>query len=174
MHFKQLLFCLGVLAHDVSCWEPSFVGLTVETTAGQVQGFINSSTPGVRQFLGIPYAEAPLGALRFAPPQPKKKGGPIKATAFAPSCMQQLSNASTIYTEVVPQFLINGGQSEDCLYVHIWAPVVKDSHRRKRRPLPVFVYIPGGGFTGGGADSIAKIPDTWVQRTQSHIVVIMK
>jgi carboxylesterase type B len=147
-------------------------GLVVQTTSGEVHGLINQTAPLVRQFLGVPYAEPPLGDLRFAPPQTKAKGGPISATAFAPSCMQQFSNSSTIYTAEVPQFLINGGQSEDCLYLHIWAPAVKKGHHQE--PLPVFLYIPGGGFTSGGANSLYKIPDKWIQRTQDHIVIVMK
>ncbi|KAF8859456.1 carboxylesteras-like protein [Acephala macrosclerotiorum] len=147
-------------------------GLRVQTTVGEVQGFINASSPLVRQFLGIPYAEPPLGSLRFAPPQTKAPSQDvINATAFAPSCMQQFSTTPTIYTVQVPQFLINGGESEDCLYLNIWAPALKTENPQV--PLPVFVYIPGGAFTSGGANSIAKFPDRWIQRTQSHIVVIM-
>lgn len=37
----------------------------------------------------------------------------------------------------------------------------------------LFIYIPGGGFTGCGADSLYKIPDKWIERTKSHIVVTM-
>lgn len=149
-------------------------GLTIQTTIGEIQGFINASSPLVRQFLGVPYAEPPIGSLRFAPPQTKSPSKAIiNATTFAPSCMQQFSNSSTIYTVQVPQFLINGGQSEDCLYVNIWAPALK-TESPQEVPLPVFVYIPGGGFTSGGANSIAKFPDRWIQRTQSHIVVVMK
>ena len=43
-------------------------GLLVNTTSGMVQGIFNSSAPDVRQFLGIPYAEPPIGDLRFAYP----------------------------------------------------------------------------------------------------------
>lgn len=147
-------------------------GLIVQTTSGELHGFINQSAPLVRQFLGVPYAEPPIGNLRFAPPQAKANGGVINATAFAPVCMQQFSNSSTIYTAQVPQFLINGGQSEDCLYLHIWAPALK-TESPQEQALPVFLYIPGGGFTSGGANSLYKIPDKWIQRTQSHIVVVM-
>ncbi|KAL2071549.1 hypothetical protein VTL71DRAFT_12784 [Oculimacula yallundae] len=147
-------------------------GLVVPTTSGELHGFIDQSTPLVRKFFGIPYAEPPVGDLRFAPPQTKASEGVINATAFAPSCMQQFNNGSTIYTAQVPQFLINGGQSEDCLYLNVWAPALK-TERPQEQALPVFVYIPGGGFTGGGADSIAKFPDQWIQRTQGHVVVIM-
>ena len=148
-------------------------GLVVQTTSGEVHGFINETAPLVRQFLGVPYAEPPLGDLRFAPPQTKASGPAINATAFAPSCMQQFINSSTIYTAEVPQFLINGGQSEDCLYLHIWAPILK-AENPQELALPVFLYIPGGGFTSGGSDSLYKIPDKWIQRTQNHIVVVMK
>jgi carboxylesterase type B len=148
-------------------------GLVVQTTSGEIHGFINQSTPLVRQFLGVPYAQPPLGNLRFMPPQTKQNAGVINATAFAPSCMQQFSNSSTIYTAQVPQFLINGGDSEDCLYLHIWAPALK-TEQPQELALPVFLYIPGGGFTSGGSNSLAKIPEKWVQRTQSHIVAVMK
>src|SRR4051812_41286483 len=41
--------------------------LTVETTSGPVTGFINGTTPHVAQFLGIPYAEPPVGSRRWLP-----------------------------------------------------------------------------------------------------------
>lgn len=148
-------------------------GLIIETTSGEIHGFINSTAPDVRQFLGIPYAEPPLESLRFAPPQSKSNNGSVDATVFPPSCMQQFSNGSTIYTAYETQFLINGGQSEDCLYVSVWTPSFKNI-QNQQLPLPVFLYIPGGGFTSGGQNSLYKIPDKWVQRTQSHIVVVMK
>jgi carboxylesterase type B len=164
-----LAVSLWTLAVSVQCFghrHDAF--LTVDTTSGAVHGFINDTAPAVRQFLGIPYAEPPLGSLRFAPPRPKTAHGPIDATHFGNSCMQQFSTNPTIYTEEVPQFLINGGQSEDCLFAHIWAPL------QTKKPLPVFVYIPGGGFVSGGANSLYKIPDKWIQKTQSHIVVVIK
>lgn len=147
-------------------------GLTVQTNTGAVQGFYNQSAPNVRTFLGIPYAQPPVADLRFAPPLPaKSRSSTLNATAFAPSCMQKSSTSKTIYTQVVPEFLIEGSQSEDCLYLNVWAPEVSASEKGL---LPVFLYIPGGGFTGGGANSVYKFPDQWIQRTQSHIVVVMK
>ncbi|KAK4991545.1 hypothetical protein LTR50_001739 [Elasticomyces elasticus] len=172
----RILLPISAFVSSVACWGVHSDGLTIQTTSGLVRGFINETAPNVRQFLGIPYAEPPVGQLRFAPPKPKQHGGSLDATAFGPSCIQQFSNTSTIYTEVVPEFLIEGGQSEDCLFINIWAPAVK-RHRGYKQPgeslLPVFVYIPGGGFTGGGANSLYKIPDKWIQRTQSHIVMVI-
>ncbi|KAK4565655.1 hypothetical protein LTR86_003503 [Recurvomyces mirabilis] len=150
---------------------PGSDGLTIQTTAGPVTGFVNDTAPQVRQWLGVPYAQPPVGDLRFAPPQKTSfSSHPINATAFAPSCMQQYSNGSTIYTEVLNEFLINGGDSEDCLYLNVWAPAATGTGKDT---WPVFVYAPGGGFTSGGANSLYKIPDKWVQRTQNHVVVIM-
>lgn len=143
--------------------------LTVQTTIGEVTGFINDTAPAVRQFLGLPFAEPPVGSLRFLPPVPAKESGPINATTYAPACKQQRSSSTSLYTEVLTQFLINGPDSEDCLYVNVYAPLnpVEES-------LPVFIYIPGGGFTSGGSNSLYKIPDKWIQRTQSHVVVILQ
>lgn len=144
--------------------------LKIQTTSGEVHGFINDTAPNVRQFLGIPYAEPPVGKLRFLPPKPKKDRGPIEATQYAPACLQQSSlGQKTIYTEYMQQFLINGGASEDCLYVNIYAPLKPTSDK-----LPVLIYIPGGGFTSGGSNSLYKIPDKWVGKTQSHVVVVMQ
>lgn len=144
--------------------------LKIQTTSGDVHGFINDTAPHVRQFLGIPYAEPPVGKLRFLPPEPKKNTGPIEATAYASACLQLSSpGQKTIYTEYMQQFLINGSASEDCLYVNIYAPLKPTSDK-----LPVLIYIPGGGFTSGGSNSLYKIPDKWVEKTQSHIVIVMQ
>lgn len=168
-----LLLGLRTLGAPISSDDALAYGLVVETTSGTVQGFVNQTAPDVRQFLGVPYAEPPLGNLRFAAPESKQPNGTVNATAFPSSCMQQFSNSSTIYTTYETGFLINGGNSEDCLYVSIWAPKL-EVIREQQRPLPVFVYIPGGGFTSGGQNSLYKIPDQWVQRTQAHIVIVMK
>ncbi|KAJ5368843.1 uncharacterized protein N7496_008603 [Penicillium cataractarum] len=148
-------------------------GLIVETSSGSIHGFINRTAPDVRQFLGVPFAEPPVDNLRFAKPEKKKPNGIVKAFNLPNSCMQQFNtNSSTIYTTYEKGFLISGGNSEDCLYLSIWAPKLENI-QLQQRPLPVLLYIPGGGFTSGGQASLYKIPDKWVQRTQSHIVVIM-
>lgn len=149
-------------------------GLLVNTSSGPIQGFFNQTAPDVRQFLGIPFAEPPVGDLRFEKPVKKSPNGTVNAFTLPNSCMQQFnSNSSTIYTEYETGFLISGGNSEDCLYLSIWAPRVENI-REQQRPLPVLLYIPGGGFTSGGEASLYKVPDKWIQRTQDHIVVIMK
>ena len=62
-------------------------GLIIQTTSGEVHGFINQSTPLVRQFLGVPYAEPPLGDLRFVPPQTKEMvGSSMQQPSRRPAC----------------------------------------------------------------------------------------
>jgi len=176
MHYSNtqakgvLLACLATSQALPHAIRQDDSGLVIDTTSGEVHGFINDTTPDVRQWLGIPYAEPPLGYLRFASPLPKsKEEDPIYAHEFQPSCMQTWSNSSTVYTERVPQFLTSGSASEDCLYLNIWAPQPENVQEKK----PVFVYIPGGGFTGGGAHSWYKIPDQLIQERQDVVFVIM-
>jgi para-nitrobenzyl esterase len=111
---------------------------------GLIQGEINPLVNNVRQFIGIPFAQPPIGALRFKPPI-----SPIpvvntsssiiyNATAAAHqggsplfTCIQiSLYNSSMIY-----------GQ-EDCLYLDIFLPL----NISNGTLLPVAIYIYGGGF----------------------------
>ncbi len=81
-------------------------------------------------FRGVPFAEPPVGPLRFRAPVPIKPWTTERdATRFAAAAMQT--------STALPQ-------SEDCLYLNIWAPSGKG-------PFPVYVWIHGGGFTGGAA-----------------------
>ena len=106
-----------------------------QTTQGQVAGF--HAENGLDIFLGIPYAEPPIGRLRFAPPQPVAKWEYVRpAYLFGPSC-PQLQDKSE------PSSMLY--QDEDCLSLNIWTPGV-DSKKR-----PVMVYIHGGGFVEGGS-----------------------
>ena len=80
-------------------------------------------------FRGIPFAEPPIGPLRFREPIAVKPWkGEHDATQFPAAAVQS--------------GLANVKQSEDCLYLNVWAPEGKG-------PFPVFVWIHGGGFTGG-------------------------
>ncbi|WP_263408763.1 carboxylesterase/lipase family protein [Terriglobus tenax] len=105
---------------------PSWASLTpvvAKTQAGEVEGVLEG---GVRVFRGVPFAEPPVGTLRFRPPVPVKPWkGVRQAKSFAAAAMQPGS-----------------GVSEDCLYLNVWAPAEK-------RPHPVYVWIHGGGMTGG-------------------------
>jgi len=111
--------------------------LRVVTDGGKIQGSL-SRDGQVRAFLGIPYAAPPVGPLRWKPPQPAAKWSGIRsATSFGSRCMQ-----THLYTDMVFR---DSGPSEDCLTLNVWTPAGKDS-----APLPVMVWIYGGGFVTGG------------------------
>ncbi|MCJ1309284.1 hypothetical protein MMC25_002943 [Agyrium rufum] len=148
--------------------------LDVTTSSGKVEGFIDPGFPKVAQFLSIPFAEAPVGKLRFAPPVAKSKvSGTLKNKAFGPACPQFFSKIPTIYSVDAPGFQLNGTYTgEDCLSVSVWSP--KSAVPKKAVALgglPVVVFIHGGGLIRGGANTSYQYPQPWVQRSQEHIVV---
>jgi len=98
----------------------------VKAPCGALRGEI---VDGARVFRGVPFAEPPVGPLRFRPPSKLRPWtGERDATKYGPAAMQEG----------------NGVHSEDCLYLNIAAPQGKG-------PFPVYVWIHGGGFTGGDA-----------------------
>ncbi len=108
----------------------------VKTQSGLVQGIRED---GVTVFKGIPYAKPPLGELRWRAPQPLEHWpGTYKATEFGHDCMQApiLSDDAPLRTSL----------SEDCLFLNIWKPKGEQT-----TPLPVLVWIYGGGFVNGGS-----------------------
>lgn len=108
----------------------------VRVATGVVEG-ITGKTPGVRVFLGIPYAAPPVGDLRWKPPQPAPNwSGVRKADQFGARCMQ-----GNVFGDMVFR---DAGLSEDCLNLNVWTPA-----KSARDRLPVMVWIYGGGFQAG-------------------------
>ena len=98
----------------------------VQTPGGALRG---ESAGGVRVFRGVPFAEPPVRDKRYRAPEKRQPwSGERDATRFAAAAVQP--GAAKL------------PQSEDCLYLNVWAPEGKG-------PFPVFVWIHGGGFTGG-------------------------
>ncbi|KAK4671792.1 hypothetical protein QC764_608760 [Podospora pseudoanserina] len=159
-----------------SCSALAAAELTVDTPLGTVIGTTYPDTPCVRRFLSIPFAQPPVGSLRFLPPEPLSAlpSSPYRATQFGPSCMQFLmEDPPTIFTQFVNQYNLQGLNmtspflSEDCLSLSVYAPPV----RAWGQKLPVIIFIHGGAFMAGGQDVPYQIPANWVQDSQEHIVV---
>ncbi|MCU1258964.1 MAG: Carboxylesterase, type [Bryobacterales bacterium] len=108
----------------------------VKTANGTIEG-TGLQTSGVREFKGIPFAEPPLGELRWAPPQPVKNWTNVRQTTqFGPRCMQQALFGDMGFR--------SNGMSEDCLYLNVWTPAKSAGEK-----FPVMVYFFGGGFMAG-------------------------
>jgi para-nitrobenzyl esterase len=117
----------------------------IRVTGGLVSG---SATPdGVRTYLGIPYAKAPVGELRWRAPEPPAAWTGVRdATAFQPLCMQPAATpGDALFSRVF--FRPVSPMSEDCLYLNIWTTAKAGSP-----PQAVMVWLPGGGFRGGSAN----------------------
>ena len=121
--------------------------LVVHTRKGKVRGKTMTATTGkeVDAWFGIPYAQKPLGPLRFRHPRPAERwSGILNATTLPNSCVQILD---TVFGDFAGATMWNPNTplSEDCLYVNVVAP----------RPRPtnaaVMVWIFGGGFYSGSA-----------------------
>ncbi len=125
----------------------------VATQEGPVRGVLNDART-VEIFAGIPYAEPPVGDLRWRAPEPlEAREGVFVADRFSAVPVQARSTfASRALSRLVAvpleETLLNPYQvSEDSLTLNIWRSTAPHSDA-----LPVLVYIPGGGFaTGSGA-----------------------
>ncbi|KAF2668362.1 alpha/beta-hydrolase [Microthyrium microscopicum] len=143
--------------------------LTVATSSGSVTGFINSTFPSVRQWLGIPYAQSPTGPLRWAAPVAVSQSSKsLDVKTMPPGCMQtKAENNGPFGSQTQYQFLIEGPVSEDCLTLSVWAP----NNASAGEKLPVLVWIHGGGLREGGTSVPYQNGAPWVQRSQAHILV---
>jgi triacylglycerol lipase len=96
-------------------------------------GTVVGGTDGTVEFFkGIPFAQPPVGDLRFRPPQPFNSNfGQLDATKTPPVCLQSGANGS-----------------EDCLKLIVIRPASRPAAK-----LPVAVFIHGGAFSAGGAEA---------------------
>ncbi|TKH44156.1 para-nitrobenzyl esterase [Paenibacillus terrae] len=115
--------------------------ITVHTRLGQLRG---ETVNGYHVWKGIPYAQPPVGKLRFHAPQPLRPWEEVRdATSFGPICPQPKPSAESMTGNLVepPE------QSEDCLYLNVWTPASEAPAKGR----PVMVWIHGGAFvTGSG------------------------
>src|SRR5579872_5354101 len=112
-------------------------GPVASVTGGKIQGRALPA-PGGAVFKGVPYAQPPVGDLRWREPMEVKSWtGTRDAGTFGRACVQQISGWNSQEAQ---------GNQEDCLYLNIWT-----AEWPARSPKPVMVWLHGGGNTGGAA-----------------------
>ena len=155
---KRLLVLLAVAASVIACRNDNPV-LTV--TGGRITG-VPGSSADVIVYKGIPYAAPPVGELRWKEPAPVIPWEGVRpCDSFGPIAWQPGNQPGTFYGD---EFYWEGtpGQSEDCLYLNVWAPA-----RTVGKPgakLPVAMWIHGGAYMNGYGYEVTMDGDEWARR----------
>jgi para-nitrobenzyl esterase len=111
--------------------KPKVEPTVVATDTGSIKGAISG---GIRAFRGIPYAAAPVGPLRWKPPQAHARWkGVLQTTQFGSSCPQTLGPFGVPSTD------------EDCLFLNVYTP----TSAKPASKLPVMFWIHGGSLISG-------------------------
>ena len=133
MKTKLLLPLFAAIATLQACSDE--VGIQLSTSCGKIEGV--ELEGGVKAYLGIPFAQPPVGELRWKAPQPVEHwDGILETKAFGNDPMQP-----SIYSDMVFR---GPAKSEDCLYLNVWTSAKTNSDK-----LPVLIYFNGGGLMAG-------------------------
>ena len=142
-----VVLVLALLPSSVWCQQQLH---TVSTSLGTVSGFVNDKT---YEYWNVPFAQPPVGALRWAPPQPLSK---FPSTPY-------LANDSSTYRSCDYPSMNTQPNPEDCLYLNIAVP----TGTPPKTGWPVLVFIYGGGF-----NFPASMDESgWVDFSQSFLYV---
>jgi carboxylesterase type B len=149
------LLCISIDAAAL----PLQVGAPINTTSGIVLGTTGKYAKDVSAYLGIPYAQPPVGSRRWMAPEPYLSSLTIQATKLGADCPGTLPLGQNGFSfGVVP--------NEDCLTLNVWAKPYKVGDALK----PVMVWIYGGAFIGGSAGM--DLTDGSVLASRQDVVVV--
>lgn len=155
---KQSLFSAIVLFGVLTACSPKGSPiLTIE--GGQIQG-VETSTPGVLVFKGIPFAAPPTGQNRWREPQPVVPWTGVKiADTWGAPAPQAAHTIDSFYGK---EFFWEGDPafSEDCLHVNVWTPAAG----QPRKKLPVALWVHGGGYSAGWSFEPEMDGEAWAAR----------
>jgi para-nitrobenzyl esterase len=130
---ENAIVTILALLSAVACSRSVSVSIDTGRLAGVREGSIVA-------YQGIPFAQPPVGNLRWKPPQRAKRWtGTLNADTYKPQCMQLGPPLPTMPVEP---------NSEDCLYLNLWAPASQDESKRA-----VMVFLYGGTFRRGSAST---------------------
>jgi para-nitrobenzyl esterase len=146
--FFRAICLIAAAATILGCSQPTNdvpapraeVGNEVATNTGTIRGIV--AEDGLKEFYGIPYAEPPVGQLRWAPPVPAQAWEGVRdASTPGPACMQPQGQGGSFYGRS------GFAMDEDCLTLNVWtrAGFADES-------LPVMVWIHGGALVTGSGD----------------------
>jgi para-nitrobenzyl esterase len=129
-----------VFASGKQAPETPVAGTSLSTKNGSIKGI---QQDGIYVYRGIPYAKAPVGDLRFAPPQAVEPWTDVlDCTKYGPRITQWLTTQTFMVLD-------NQEESEDALMLNVWTP----SEPKKNDKLPVYIFLHGGGYAlGSGND----------------------
>lgn len=130
--------------------------LQANTESGLLEG-VYSGNPEVTVFKGVPYAAPPVGALRWAPPQPVKPWEGIFHASQFHAIPMQVEERHPFYSREF--YRCRKPMSEDCLYLNIWTPAEQADEK-----LPVMFFIHGGGYKSGYSHEITMDGDALAQQ----------
>ena len=135
---------------------------TALTQRGALRGQIEE---GIHVFRGVPFAQPPVGDLRWHRPQPPHSWDGVRdAQEFGPISVQPPRPAAGPFAGIMGHS--QERMSEDCLYLNIWTPGLDDRRR------PVMVWIHGGGLSSGSGSSPAYDGGPLASRGDVVIVTI--
>jgi para-nitrobenzyl esterase len=142
------VLCGSLLLFAMAC-AAAAAAPQVTVESGRLSG---DAIGDVETFLGIPYAAAPVGQLRWRAPQRAPAWeGVRKAIQFGNDCMQE-----PFPSDAAP---LGAKPAEDCLFINVWRPTGK----KKGDRLPVLVWIHGGGMINGGGSPAVYSGDSFAR-----------